>query len=320
MNNIINLTLNDVTDSKKFKEEILQIPHELIHEDYTPENLDNFNEKIKYYQRIIIENGNINIIDNLLKIPEESRDKIRKKENDNILGEVDKLNGDEYFNFNPISIYHGDLDEYLIEDKYYRYIEEHPNTNIKIFVFNSKNSKNIPDIIKDKLKPVPDNIGYQFDNFDPIKYAKLKEVKYYLITALPINKKANLLAINMPYEIYSKIYSDCKLWNNNFNYDIDNNQYYIEKLANNDIKSLMSSAAGNGVNHPIAFYISDGVPYPVKGFRNLLFALHFKLPYIPVTLTITDIMVPTISLDKLQRDDIKALMNELCDPYFKFNI
>jgi hypothetical protein len=79
----------------------------------------------------------------------------------------------------------------------------------------------------------------------------------------------------------------------------------------------MSTAVQNGVNHPIALYVSEGIPYPYKGARNLLFASHFLIPSIPVTLTLTDVL-PVKLPEGIKTDEIKRLMNEVCNPHFIF--
>lgn len=198
--------------------------------------------------------------------------------------------------------------------KYIKIIEPE-KINVIIYGIENSNSE-LLEIFKDKVikefkLPYLDDIEIN----KKIKYKVFEETKYENIR---YNEHSYfILHINVPYEFYSKI----GLASSIFSYDIDNNKFYeseneimIEELLNSYLEDYKENSniliLGNNGNLKHGHSSGDGT--------DILLAKFLKLPFIPVTIIVTDgvIVLNTVEI-KNNRFSIDEL-NELCKPYFIF--
>jgi hypothetical protein len=300
-----------VIDNASSLDEIINSNHDLIIEDYIPEELDDLHEYLYSAQTITFNREEeLNDFFSLLSITDKNL--LNQISSDEDYSDYSGVTAEE---LDELCFYSGNLDHFFITRSYLRYIKNGNPDNILMRIDAAEKSKNMPDILKSKIKPIPELPNYPFKIANSIKYSKMNGTKFTIYENEKSNSICNkvfVLSMNLPYEFYSIIHQADSF----YCYDFNINQYYFQEFNNLDLDSIFLKSSKNGINSSIWFKLNMGVPRIEKGVRNLLLALHLKLPTIPVVLFSTN-EENQLCYRKLT-NEMKYKMNEICNPYFIF--
>lgn len=210
--------------------------------------------------------------------------------------------------------YHGTYD-YLFITGCFIYLMNKFNPDS--FYMNFYNIKNMgKNIFSKMLMKEPADIphfGYLRDlKSVNINYSMFKE-KAYRITYCQ-NVTVYCLFLDLPYDFYKNL----KDMDYDIYYDFQEKEFYLSGTKYSEYIELINDIAENGIIDPLYMKIKSGNIVDLQSSHGkLMIAKMLQLPSIPVCLYFTSNQTApyeNIFLD----DESKDVINDICEPYFKF--
>lgn len=218
-----------------------------------------------------------------------------------------------YKGYNLIE-YHGTYDYWFITGCFIYLMNKFNPDSFYMNFYNIENMKN--NIFSKILMKEPADIP-RFKYLDNLKsldinYSVFKE-KAYRITDCQ-NISVYCLFLNLPYDFYKNL----KDMDYDIYYDFQEKEFCLSGTRYVDYIDLINDIAENGIRNPLYMKIKNGNIVDLQSSHGkLMIAKMLQLPSIPVCLYFT--ANQTAPYENLFLDNRnKDIINNICDPYFKF--